>query len=227
MSPEFDRYAETYSSLLHDPIRERFAPGSGFFAERKRLLLRSFFARRGVETGTLSWLDHGCGQGDLLRLAGGSFARASGCDLSPAMLEACADLDVRRQTSTVAIPFDDESFDLVTAVCVYHHIEPAERPAVTAEVRRVLKPGGIFCIMEHNPFNPATQLIVSRTPVDADAKLLRSGTARKLMRQARIEPVETRFFLYFPERWYARFARWEDRFARLPFGGQYAVLGVK
>ena len=33
MSTEFDRFAKHYSELLHDPIRERFAPGSQFFHE--------------------------------------------------------------------------------------------------------------------------------------------------------------------------------------------------
>jgi hypothetical protein len=52
------------------------------------------------------------------------------------------------------------------------------RPSFTAEVLRVLGTRGIFCIIEHNPLNLATRFIVSRTPVDADAHLLRAGRQR-------------------------------------------------
>jgi hypothetical protein len=40
------------------------------------------------------------------------------------------------------------------------------------EIQRVLRPGGVFSLIEHNPLNPVTRLIVSRTPVDGNAKLL-------------------------------------------------------
>ena len=56
------------------------------------------------------------------------------------------------------LPYGTGEFDLVTAVCVYHHVTVDDmRHKLTAEIRRVLKPGGIFCIIEHNPLNPATQ----------------------------------------------------------------------
>ena len=38
------------------------------------------------------------------------------------------------------VPFEDASFDVVTMVCVYHHVDLADRPALTADVSRVLKP---------------------------------------------------------------------------------------
>jgi len=107
---------------------------------------------------------------------------------------------------------------------VYHHVEPELRDRLTAEARRVLKPGGVFAVIEHNPYNPATRLIVSRTPVDADAILLTADSTRSLMRRAGFQPHKTEYFLYFPERLYKTCGHLEGLMRRLPLGGQYAVF---
>jgi SAM-dependent methyltransferase len=227
MEPEFDRYAEKYRELMRDPIRDAFAAGSDFFHARKWWLLRDFLERRGALTKSWRWLDIGSGKGELLRLGREAFAQVAGCDLSAAMIEGCSDLPVRLQENPLALPFPDGSFDFLTAVCVYHHVEPKDRAALTAEVRRVLAPGGVFAIIEHNPLNPATRLIVSRTPVDANAKLLTAGEAESLLRGAGLTPFEKSYFLYLPERLYRRFGIVEDWLKRIPGGGQYAVFGSK
>lgn len=227
MEPEFDRYAEKYRELMRDPIRDAFAAGSDFFHARKWWLLRDFLERRGALTKSWRWLDIGSGKGELLRLGREAFAQVAGCDLSAAMIEGCSDLPVRLQENPLALPFPDGSFDFLTAVCVYHHVEPKDRAALTAEVRRVLAPGGVFAIIEHNPLNPATRLIVSRTPVDANAKLLTAGEAESLLRGTGLTPFEKSYFLYLPERLYRRFGIVEDWLKRIPGGGQYAVFGSK
>ena len=222
----FDNYAGDYAALIHDPIRDKFAAGSRFFFERKIQVIRSFCKRRGMAAENLRWLDIGCGQGDLLRLGREHFKSSSGCDPSQGMLESCRDLDVRHQLSLESLPFDDAGFDFVTAVCVYHHVPAERRSLLTEEALRVLKPGGVFCIIEHNPRNPVTRLIVSRTPVDADAHLLTANEAVRLLPAAKGKVIETRYFLLFPER--LKFALpIEDAMAALPFGGQYAVFAQR
>jgi SAM-dependent methyltransferase len=225
---EFDQYAGTYRDLLHDPVRDLFAPaGGGFFVRRKLELILEFFARRNQKTTDLSWLDIGCGQGDLLRLGGPQFAHVAGCDLSEGMLQACEGIDVRKQRSPTLLPFEDASFDFVTAVCVYHHVLPGDRLPLTREAHRVLKPGGVFCVIEHNPLNPVTRLIVWRAPVDADAKLVGAGAVRRLMRSSDVLPADTRYFLLFPERAYRPLQRAEAMAGKVPLGGQYAVFGER
>jgi SAM-dependent methyltransferase len=225
--PEFDAYADEYARLLQDPLRDWFAPRSAFFFERKWILIRDFFRRAGITTSGRSWLDVGCGRGDLLSIGRGAFAEVAGCDPSSRMLDGCSDLPVRLQESAELLPFPDNAFDLVTAVCVYHHVKPALRTALTREIARVLRPGGFACIIEHNPFNPVTRMIVSRTPVDSDAHLLSDRFAQHLLRGAGMEPAATHFFLFVPQRLYRRLARLEDLARRLPVGGQYAVFGQK
>lgn len=226
MPAEFDNYAEQYSTLLADPFRDRFA-GHSFFYERKLMLIREFFQRHGLDTKRNSWVDIGCGQGDLLKLGMADFGSSSGCDVSPAMLDGCEGLQVVRQEKDDALPFPDGFADFATAVCVYHHVPPSKRAALAAEAARILKPGGTLCIIEHNPFNPVTQLIIKRCPVDADARLLRAGEAARLMCSAGLEVLQTVYFLFCPERLFQSIGGIESYLRSCPLGGQYAVFGRK
>lgn len=224
---EFDNYAQTYAELLKDPVRDAFAPGSAFFAERKWILLEHMLRSQGRDARQMSWLDVGCGQGDLLRLGAPSMHNVAGCDVSAEMLASCRDLPTRVQTDPLQIPYDDASFDLVTAVCVYHHVPAESRDQLTTEISRVLRPNGLFCIIEHNPFNPMTQLIVSRTPVDQDAHLLTAGKSARLIKRAGLREVAREYFLYLPESLYRKLPMMESILRRVPAGGQYALTGQK
>jgi SAM-dependent methyltransferase len=228
--PEFDQYSDSYDDLLNDPLRDRFSPGgTGFFHIRKRDLIRDYFRRRQADTHKLAWLDLGCGKGELASLLRNDFARVTGCDPSAGMLSAgrlaSKGIETRVQDDPGRIPFEAGVFDFVTAVCVFHHVPVAARAALLLEARRVLKPGGTLAIIEHNPYNPVTRLIVSRAPVDADAILLRPSETRGLFRHAGLNVDDQRYFLYFPEAVYQRLSRLESALGKVPLGGQYAVFG--
>ena len=229
-NPEFDDLSRGYEDLLKDPLRDRFAgDNTQYFHVRKRDLLRRFFRRRRIDTSKLSFLDLGCGKGELLKLLCGDFRECFGCDPSSGMLEAselnAIGVQTRVQHNPQSLPFENAQFDFISAVCVYHHVTPDLRASLTAEVRRVLRPGGWFVIIEHNPYNPATRIIVSRTPVDANAILLRPAEGRRLMRDAGFQVDAQQYFLYFPERLYNYFGGFEPVLAGVPLGGQYAVFG--
>jgi|SRR5579872_455888 len=224
----FDRLSPSYDELLRDPIRDRFTGHeSGFFHRRKADLIRQFFRRRGVTSSKLCYLDIGCGKGELLGLLEPDFKRVAGCDVSAAMLRQITGVETRIQSDPLRIPFGDAEFDLVTAVCVYHHVPAAERSALTVEIGRVLRRDGVFCIIEHNPFNPVTRLIVSRTPVDADAVLLPALEACELAAGAGLDLLERDYFLYFPQAIYRYLGCLEGALAKVPLGGQYAVFSRK
>jgi ubiquinone/menaquinone biosynthesis C-methylase UbiE len=227
MKSEFDHYAGDYQGLLKDPIRDSFAKSSAFFHLRKWLLLEDFLRQSKLGGPQARWLDIGCGQGELLQLGRAAFGEVSGCDPSAEMLAGCGDLKVEVQTDLLKLPYPDQSFDLATAVCVYHHVPPEDRPALTNEVVRVLKPGGVFCIIEHNPYNPATQLIVKRAPIDANAILLTARETASRMRAAKLEPFRTTYFLYITEGLYKKFGGLEKYLEKVPMGGQYAQFGRK
>ena len=224
MPAEFDSYAAAgYRDLLHDPIRQKFGE-SRFFFERKLKLLRALYEQYAGSTQAASWLDVGCGEGTLLHMGKTYFAAVAGCDISDGMIHHSQGLNVRKQLSPTQLPFADKSFDFATAVCVYHHVDVADRVSLTAEVSRVLKPHGLFCVIEHNPVNPITRLIVRRSPIDSHAQLLTARKTRSLAGAAGMGILATRYFLYFPERLYSIMAATEEMLAPLPLGGQYAVL---
>lgn len=221
--PEFDRYSASYGDLLADPMRSQFANDPLYFHRKKVELIATMLRGEGRDPRSMKWLDVGCGQGDLLRLGRGLFAEAAGCDPASTMLPGGSDISVSVQPSLEELPFQDQSMDFVTAVCVFHHVHGAARVALAREIKRVLAPGGLFCLIEHNPWNPVTRGIVKRCPVDVDAELLTAPEARRLFSSAGMSPVETRYFLFVPEK--LKLLNFAERWlAGLPLGGQYALL---
>jgi ubiquinone/menaquinone biosynthesis C-methylase UbiE len=96
-------------------------------------------------------LDLGCGFGDMLYLLRARYDEKHGVDPAPIMVEKTLQNLKRHQLTgpyfvrhgvAESLPCDSESFDTVTMLDVYEHIEPARRLLALAEVRRVLKPGG-------------------------------------------------------------------------------------
>lgn len=227
--PEFDQFSDAYQDLLKDPLRDRFAPGGAdFFHLRKRDIVREYFRRHKQDTSKMSYLDLGCGSGELVSLLRGDFSYVAGCDPSSGMLKAggmeAKGIDARVQHDVAKIPFDSATFDFATAVCVFHHVQPAARAALVKEMRRVMKPTGTLAIIEHNPYNPITRLIVSRTPIDADAILLPPQETRDLFRSCDLKIDHQSYFLYFPESLYSSLRLLEAMLTKIPLGGQYAVF---
>jgi len=107
-----------------------------------RKVLESIRARSGGKL-----LDLGCGTGFIIDLADGLFDEIHGIDITEAML---AKVDTSREHVTThlgsadALPFEDDSFDVVTSYAFLHHLE--DYKPVFDEVRRVLRPGGIFYV---------------------------------------------------------------------------------
>lgn len=94
-----------------------------------------------------AFFDLGCGSGIGLRWARERMPRARrvGLDVSPHALAHCADLDAELVLAGgEGVPLPDASFDLGICLDVLQHV-PDDRP-VLAEVRRVLKPGGVFFV---------------------------------------------------------------------------------
>src|ERR1700690_2224535 len=137
MASEFDQYARDYEALQKTPLPHPFRQGGSFFFARKWLLIRSYLTSLGRDLSSMSWLDIGCGKGELLRVGRHEFASIAGCDVSAAMLKLCPDIPSRPMLEPDSLPFPDRSFDFLTAVCVYHHVSRDGRAALTREAARV------------------------------------------------------------------------------------------
>jgi len=91
-------------------------------------------------------LDFGCGAGTLVQAMREQGYRAYGIDLSfkegeyTDVLEATGHLRLV-STDDYRIPFEDNTFDLVSTDQVFEHVQ--DHDAVLSEISRVLKPGGV------------------------------------------------------------------------------------
>ncbi|HEX4771339.1 MAG TPA: class I SAM-dependent methyltransferase [Bryobacteraceae bacterium] len=199
-----------------------FASNAVFCHWRTWGLLETELKRRGFCAGTSDWLDVGCGDGELLCLGSSFFRRAIGCDSSVNPI--CGETEVVLQTQPSKLPFPDSSFDLVTAVCIYRQLPIDMRQVLSAEIFRVLRPGGTACFIEHNPLNPITRRILSRTRVGAAAAPASHWDMTTLVWSAGLRKPVFRFFLYLPERMYTYIPALESLLANIPLGGQYALF---
>jgi ubiquinone/menaquinone biosynthesis C-methylase UbiE len=91
-------------------------------------------------------LDAGCGVGGgltWLRESAGELGTVTGIDLHPRALRHAAQVSRRvARASVEALPFPEQSFDLVTSFEVLYHLDVADDLAALREFARVLRPGG-------------------------------------------------------------------------------------
>ena len=140
-----------------DAVRERFGAAASHYAE-------SWPHAAGPDLAALvtaaelresdTALDVGCGAGHTAFALAGGAARVVALDLTQAMLEQTrAGASERglphveaREGDAEDLPFEDESFDVVTSRLAAHHFPRAER--FVNEAHRVLRPGGRFVLSD-------------------------------------------------------------------------------
>ena len=226
MAELFDAYRNNYRDVVQSSIDFSGLPHHFFMRAKAHVLHELILRRLGKEKPAM--LDVGCGIGSFHPLLRGMVGRLSGIDVSSACIaQARADnRDVQySEFDGINFPFDDASFDLVTAICVMHHVAPPEWAGFMREMRRVVRPGGLVCVIEHNPYNPLTRLAVARCEFDREAVLLSAGATRKLMVEGGLHEVGACHFLLLP--WQTKPARRVEHALRtLPLGAQYAAFGT-
>ncbi|MGY3343464.1 MULTISPECIES: class I SAM-dependent methyltransferase [unclassified Bradyrhizobium] len=226
MSELFDQYRSNYRDVVQSSIDFSGLPHS-FFMRPKADLLRELIARR-LGSARPAMLDVGCGVGSFHPLLRGIAGSLTGIDVSSASIEQARTDNPGgdyRSFDGRNFPFDDGSFDLVTAICVLHHVAPAQWTHFVNEMRRVVRPGGLACIIEHNPLNPLARLAVARCEFDDDAVLLSARKARRLMAASDLREIGAHHFLLLP--WEAEPARRVEGALRgLPLGAQYIAFGT-
>jgi len=129
VEPEFyERYAQL--ERTHWWFRGRRTIVLGLLADR-------------LEGSPLDVLDFGCGTGGMLDGLG-RFGHVVGVDADVRAVELSRSRghDVRHIVGDASLPFDDGSFDAVTALDVLEHLR--EDVAALRELRRVLRPSGVL-----------------------------------------------------------------------------------
>jgi SAM-dependent methyltransferase len=172
-TPDAERVRETYAGYdarQRDRLWDRSNPGfARLKSDSERVvieLLRASVAREGVAA-----LDLGCGTGDLQVLAGSSGLnlRWTGVDLLEDRIGTARER-VPGATyvvaSAAALPFDDDAFDVATAITLFSSIPTDDVEAAAArEIGRVLRPGAWlvwYDLRWDNPSNPAVHGIGPR-----------------------------------------------------------------
>src|SRR3954462_9111886 len=116
--------------------------GSHWWFAGRRRILEKFLQSIAQKIGSNAHiLDVGCGTGANLEMLG-QFGTAEGVDVSAEALNFCRrrGLNDVREGEAEHLPYEDESFDLVTAFDVVEHLD--DDVAGLREMRRVLRPGG-------------------------------------------------------------------------------------
>jgi SAM-dependent methyltransferase len=223
----FDQYADSYRDAVEESIAFAGGDAARYVGAKARMLVE-LAGRRLGEPEQLDVLDVGCGPGETDAFLEGAFGSLSGVDLSSEMADRAASRNPWASYSSYGpgepLPFEDASFDLTFAICVLHHVPPPDRARFLAEMRRVIRPGGLVAVFEHNPLNPLTRKAVRDCPFDEDAVLLSRGEARRRLADAGLAEVESPFIIFFPREGELR-SRVERRLGWLPLGAQYYVAG--
>ena len=221
----FDEHSADYSQKMHRALTVVGLEHDFFFEAKVRQILEA--RRRLPANAAVRVLEIGCGIGLLTQRLRPLLADVWGIDPSISSLGyAAAPGDHLIAADGLSTPFADESFDLVIAVCVLHHVPVDRRAAFLAEAARITRRGGIVLLCEHNPWNPLTRLVVGRCELDRDAVLLAQTEARRRLTAAGLSNIRSRYILFFP--WRGAFWLWlESRLAWLPLGGQYVIDAVR
>jgi SAM-dependent methyltransferase len=223
---EFDAYTANYNEEINKALNFS-GLDIDFFARVKNDYLVDILNARQGGAAKAELLDVGCGVANAHKQLTGRVGGISGVDVSAASIAVARQRNpgIRYEVfDGTHLPFADQSFDTAFAINVFHHVPVAQRPALVADVRRVLRPGGLFAIFEHNPLNPVTRRIVNTCEFDKDAVLLKRHDSEALLKASGFGDVNTRYIFSVPAA--GPLLRKVDRlFSLLPFGAQYYTLG--
>ncbi|SFU15440.1 class I SAM-dependent methyltransferase [Mesorhizobium sp. YR577] len=221
---EFDQYARKYDATVNDAIAFSGLDVDFFTKAKSDDLLRTV-ARHRSPLGELALLDVGCGIGNYHAGWTSHFREVHGIDVSVESIDVARASNPGAQYQSydgLRLPYGDGVFDVLVTICVMHHVPPAQWPALVSEFKRVLKPGGLALVYEHNPLNPLTRRVVDKCEFDVDAVLLWPRPTRRLFEGAGFEKVRTRSILTVPPL-NGLLAAADRAMGWQPFGAQFAL----
>lgn len=225
---EFDKFADEYSKI-HAANISISGEDPAYFADYKVKDVFEMVRRRAKVASVRRILDFGAGVGTsvpyFLQYFGDGVS-INCVDVSHRSLQ----VGVQRFGSSCGfvefdgerVPIRDGSFDIVFAACIFHHIHHAEHVRILGELRRVLQPGGLLFVFEHNPYNPLTVRAVNTCPFDENAKLISATAMRARFRGAGFEQPTIFYRIFFPRALRA-LRSLEKAMTWLPLGAQYYI----
>ncbi len=197
---QFDGYVDDYRDEVQSSI-SLSGQAVAFFHPRKADVLVELTERL-LGAPDRQRVPHvGCGVGSIDRFRAGRFGHLCGVDTAPDALRRGHGENPQTAYAAVdgrCLPFPDATFDIVFAVRVLHHSVPNRRVDFALELARVVRPGGLVMVFEHNAVNPLTRLAVSRCEFDEGVMLLTRGASTRVLIGAGLAPIEARDVTFTP-----------------------------
>jgi ubiquinone/menaquinone biosynthesis C-methylase UbiE len=132
---------------VHTRMADSYAREEPHYRPENQSRVKANLMRIAARAGTDRMLDIGCGTGFVIDLMRDTFLEIHGIDATRAMLDRVDRTGgnvILHEGLAESLPFEDETFDLVTAYSVFHHL--ADHRPVLAEAHRVLRPGGVLYV---------------------------------------------------------------------------------
>ncbi|MCC5605603.1 class I SAM-dependent methyltransferase [Nostoc sp. CHAB 5834] len=138
---------------LYDGISRLAALSVGGEARFRQLALQGLTIHSDTQV-----LDLCCGSGQTTEFLVKLSQNVTGLDASPKSLQRARQnvpLAVYLEAFAEEMPFADNLFDVVHTSVALHEMQPEQLRKIISEVYRVLKPGGVFTLVDfHAPTNP-------------------------------------------------------------------------
>lgn len=148
--------------------------------------LAEIVARQIESPSNASVLDVGCGNGYLQASLEDKFGNVVGLDYSEEMLQVNPCI-IKIHGSSTELPFQDNSFDLVVAAHLLHHLLEEDRKKTLEEMKRVARLGVIS--FEPNRNNPLMFLFAMLNRAERMAIRFSSGYMKELFSQTGMQKV--------------------------------------
>ncbi|MEM6651529.1 MAG: class I SAM-dependent methyltransferase [Pseudomonadota bacterium] len=154
-----DGWLSDHSAEIYDHQVEALFTGAAG-AMRRAALAELCKQLHGKDQRSVKVLDLACGTGRFLSQVMTALPKLAltGVDLSPPYVSAAREnvqhwphVDVV-EGAAESLPFEDNSFDHLISIYLFHELPPRVRPQVISEAARVVKPGGTFIIADSLQF---------------------------------------------------------------------------
>lgn len=224
----FDDYIDNYKSEVQSSIGF-IGQEVDFFLEIKAELLVRLAKKNFDNIENIKVLDIGSGIGLVDKLVKSRIKNLYGVDIEDGVVKQAISNNPEvhyQKYDGENLPFKGNTFDITFAINVMHHVPPELWKNFSKEMYRVLKPGGISIVFEHNPFNPLTRKVVRDCEFDRDAVLLNHKKIKELFTEASLKVDDNAYIIFFPFK--SKVFRWiESGLKWLPFGAQQYVVARK
>jgi SAM-dependent methyltransferase len=217
---DFDAYVGTYHDM-HAAVLGVSGEEPEYFAQYKSNVVREL-----IGPDTRPVLDYGCGIGNLTVLLSEVAADIHGYDPSARSIALARERVPSAKFYDTVGDLPPGRFGTIVVANVLHHVDPAARGLVVAEIAPLLAPGGRLVIFEHNRWNPLTVRAVRRCEFDVGVQLLSKPELVRLLRTAGFSALRSRFVVFFPH-FLRGLRRFESHMGRLPIGAQVCVWATR